>query len=284
MKEMRLELICCEYPGARIGIYKVWTEPSTEDAVPTLHAHETYEIHLATEGAYTFTVSGRAVPLQRGQFLILPPGVEHYSCDHTGDCTLVSLNFSLEKTDEPDGFYPYFRCALDGCAENPCAASRALIQCISDFANESFDLRANVYCRLKVLASQIVYHLFSDIDGFGVEKAATKSTHRIHSTAYLVECLVNEPSYTLSDISVRTGYSPRHVTRIIQSMYGKSLREIRVERSVEHAKTLLRTTDKTVEEIATQTGFGTALAMRRAFLKREGVSPGTYRKTNKKGE
>ena len=86
----------------------------------------------------------------------------------------------------------------------------------------------------------------------------------------------------MEDISARTSYSVRHVSRMIQSMYGKTLMEIRTERSVDHAKTLLVTTDKTMEQIATEAGFVSASAMRRAFLKGENLSPSAYRTRSKK--
>jgi AraC-like DNA-binding protein len=277
MKDLHLELIRCQYAGVCIGLYKVWEVATLAERVPTLHAHETYEIHIMTDGCYTFTVEGQPVPLAKRQLLVLKPGTAHYSYDRMTDGELISLHLSLEKTDNADGFYSYFRRALDNAANKPLTASRALVQCVSEFENEPDALTAGVYCRLQVLATQIVYHLFNDIDGFGGEQMCLKSSRRVHSREYLVECMVNEPTYTLEDISARTGYSMRHTTRIIQSMYGKTLTEIRTDRSMDRAKTLLVSTDKAVEEIATVAGFGSAAAMRRAFLKKENMSPSAYR-------
>ncbi len=281
MKDMHFDLVCSEYAGAKLGIYKVWGEEFVKNAVITLHAHETYELHIMADGSYTFSVEGRSIPLAKRQFLILKPGTEHYSYDRMTRGELISLHLSLEKTDVADGFYSYFRQALDTAANTPFTASRALLQCVSEFKNESDALTVGVYCRLKVLVGQIVYHLFNDIDGFGGQEKFLKTRHRVHSMEYLVECMVNEPSYTLEDISASTGYSMRHTTRIIQSMYGKNLTEIRTERALESAKALLLTTDKSMEEIATAAGFCSAPAMRRAFLKREKISPSEYRRRGK---
>ena len=278
MKDMRFDLVSSEYVGASIGVYKVWGEHSVKDTVSILHTHETYEIHIMTDGSYTFTVEGKSIPLLKRQFLVLKPGTEHYSYDRTASGELISLHLSVEKTDNTDTFYSYFRHALDNAANKPLTASRALIQCVSEFKNESDALTVGVYCRLKVLVGQIVYHLFNDIDGFGGEQSYLKNRHRVHSTEYLVECMVNEPSYTLEDICLSTGYSMRHITRIIQSMYGKSLTAIRAERAVDRAKTLLLTTNKAVEEIATTAGFSSASAMRRTFLKKENMAPSEYRR------
>lgn len=287
MKDVYFDLVCSEYAGAKIGIYKVWGDKYVKDAVATLHAHDTYEIHVMTDGLYTFSVEGEPIPLTKRQFLILKPGTEHYSYDRIAQEGLLSFHLSLEKTDNADNLYSYFRHALDTAANIPLAASRALIQCVSEFQNESEAPTVGVYCRLKVLVGQIVYHLFNDIDGFGGEEKFLKNRHRVHSMEYLVECMVNEPSYALEDISASAGYSIRHTARIIRSMYGKNLTEIRTERALESAKVLLLTTDKAVEEIATAAGFCSAPAMRRAFLKKEKLSPSEFRHHEKlkyKGE
>ena len=281
MRQMQMDLICCDYAGAELGIYKVWAEPSLAAAVPTLHTHEVYEMHIVTEGTYTFTVEGECVPLRARQCLILKPGTEHYSYDKIGDCTLISLQFSLKKTKGGSGFYSYFQKALESVAGEPFTASRALIGCALSFENEPCLLTVDVYCRLQVLLAQIVYHLFSDIDRFDGEKARVKSEHRIHSVTYVIECLIND-GCTLSEIADRIGYSARHTTRLIQSMYGKTLAKLRMDRSLDHAKRLLTATDKTIEEIATEAGFSGASAMRRAFLRTEGISPNEYRKSNQK--
>lgn len=282
MKDVYFDLVCSEYAGAKIGVYKIWGEEQLKDAMPVLHAHETYEIHIVTYGSYIFHIEDGHIPLSKGQFLILKPGTMHYSFEHTSNCEIISLNMSVEKTDGADSFYSYFCGALDGAASKPLTASRALIQCISEFKNESDAMTISVCCRLKVLVGQIVYHLFSDIDGFGGEEKQLRTRHRVHSMEYLVECMVNDPSYTLEDISESTGYSMRHTTRIIQSMYGKNLTEIRTERALESAKVLLLTTDKAVEEIATAAGFCSAPAMRRAFIKKENMSPSEFRRRGNK--
>ncbi|MBQ8747637.1 MAG: helix-turn-helix transcriptional regulator [Clostridia bacterium] len=283
MKQMHMELITSDYGGVSIGIYKVWAGESILEAIPTLHAHETYEMHFVTDGAYTFTVQDQAVPLSQGQCLILKPGTEHYSYDKTGDCTLFSLHLSVEKTEVPDGFYSYFSHALDEAAGVPFPVSHALLQHVRAFEKEPFVLTFEVYCRLKVLAAQIVYRLFCDIDAFGDETQNPAKVHRMPDTAYLIECMVNEPSCTLADISARIGYSLRHTTRIIKTMYGKTLREIRQIRAMDRAKTLLVSTDKTVEEIATEAGFSGASAMRRAFQDGEKTTPSAYRSLGRKG-
>ena len=50
-----------------------------------------------------------------------------------------------------------------------------------------------------------------------------------------------------------------------------------VEVRVESARIALETSDVPVETVARQAGFGTVETMRRAFRRRVGVSPNSYR-------
>ncbi|CAM5624390.1 HTH-type transcriptional activator RhaR [Streptomyces alboniger] len=47
------------------------------------------------------------------------------------------------------------------------------------------------------------------------------------------------------------------------------------------AQTLLRDTPLSVQEIAVQVGYETGTALSRVFTRREGVSPGAWRKTRR---
>ena len=55
---------------------------------------------------------------------------------------------------------------------------------------------------------------------------------------------------------------------------GEWLSEARVQR----AKALLESTDLSIERVATQVGFGTAMTLRHHFRKRLHISPASYRK------
>ena len=51
---------------------------------------------------------------------------------------------------------------------------------------------------------------------------------------------------------------------------------------IEHAKKLLVSTDYSMLEIALESGFSTDRTFYRVFTEFEGISPGDYRKLNKK--
>jgi transcriptional regulator GlxA family with amidase domain len=72
--------------------------------------------------------------------------------------------------------------------------------------------------------------------------------------------------------------SPRNFARVFVRDVGVTpaawVEGVRVER----ARALLVDTERGIAEVAARSGFGSAETMRRAFLRRVGVSPGAYRR------
>jgi transcriptional regulator GlxA family with amidase domain len=75
------------------------------------------------------------------------------------------------------------------------------------------------------------------------------------------------------------GVSERHLTRLFVEDLGRTpgryVRDVRTE-SAAH---LLSTTSLTAAQVAKQSGFGSAEALRQAFTARYGVAPSRYRAT-----
>ena len=61
---------------------------------------------------------------------------------------------------------------------------------------------------------------------------------------------------------------------------GRTLKQEIVRVRLAHARALLRTTRLTVADVASRSGFGSAQRFHETFLALEGVSPGSYRRTN----
>lgn len=72
--------------------------------------------------------------------------------------------------------------------------------------------------------------------------------------------------------------STRHFTRVFTEEVGESPARYVEQVRVSHARNLLESTSLTIAVIANRCGFGTDETMRRAFVRRVGVSPDDYRK------
>ena len=79
-------------------------------------------------------------------------------------------------------------------------------------------------------------------------------------------------------LAARAAMSPRHFTRVFTDEVGESPGQYVERVRVEAARVALTDTTDTVAVVARRCGFGTAETMRRAFLRRVGVSPDQYRR------
>ena len=81
----------------------------------------------------------------------------------------------------------------------------------------------------------------------------------------------------LDDLASRFYISKNYLTRVFKEQFGMSVKEYLQVVRITHAKQLLRTTDKTAEEIGIECGFGTLYYFSRVFKDIEGIAPTGYR-------
>jgi transcriptional regulator GlxA family with amidase domain len=78
-------------------------------------------------------------------------------------------------------------------------------------------------------------------------------------------------------IAARVGLSERHFTRVFRDEVGEPPAQYVERVRVEAARRQLETTNDTVDRVARECGLGSAESLRRAFHRRLGVPPDTYR-------
>lgn len=84
---------------------------------------------------------------------------------------------------------------------------------------------------------------------------------------------------TADVIAEKLFISPRQLDRIAKKRYGKSVRSLIIEKRIDTAAELLRTTNMPAEKIGITVGFGSKAGFLREFTKKHGMSPVVYRKS-----
>lgn len=103
----------------------------------------------------------------------------------------------------------------------------------------------------------------------------------------LNEYMTNEQPWlkidlTLSDLAAAINLNPHHLSQIINSEFGKSFACFINEYRVEAARHLLAVSDnKTVIEIALESGFASKSSFNALFKKHTGVTPSEYRRMSR---
>ena len=230
MKEI-VHSIRLEYGDALFRLYQFQLSPHKKSTQHSLHEHQFYELHLAFGGSYSYALGKEQIPVRRGQMLLIPPDVPHLSvappCD-TYDYAVLS--FSLSKQGEEDGCFAYFRNTLEQAAKQPLTMSAALSARAKELSDSSLSQVCHSVrntCAYKTMASAFIYALFDSINGFQSDGTSLRANQDSNDRLVLLEALVNTPGRSLGEIAAAIHYSPRHTARLIRSIYGMSLSELR---------------------------------------------------------
>ncbi|WP_417498561.1 GlxA family transcriptional regulator [Marinactinospora rubrisoli] len=97
----------------------------------------------------------------------------------------------------------------------------------------------------------------------------------------LVEYVARHPDHDLSTAALagRAGVTARHLSRLFREHLGQTPGRFVRQARTEAAGHLLATTELPLAAVARRCGFGSAEALRQAFIDRYGVSPSRYRAT-----
>ncbi|MBY4948003.1 DJ-1/PfpI family protein [Cupriavidus respiraculi] len=81
----------------------------------------------------------------------------------------------------------------------------------------------------------------------------------------------------VEDLAAQVGMSPRNFARVYRQRQGRTPAKAVEAFRVEAARRLLETSERTIDQIARDCGFGTEDRMRQSFQRQVGVSPSRYR-------
>lgn len=94
---------------------------------------------------------------------------------------------------------------------------------------------------------------------------------------YMKQCF-HDPDLSLAKISEHFCLSNSHMSRLIKEATGVNWTDYVTELRVRHAKILLSTTNKSIQEIGVECGYLHQVSFGRVFKKQVGFAPGDYRK------
>ena len=89
------------------------------------------------------------------------------------------------------------------------------------------------------------------------------------------------PSYTVQDLCDKLGYSRMQLNRLFRRHLNKTPHEYLSDYKLRYARSLLRSTDMKILEVAMAAGYSTLSQFQLSFKKRFGMPPGQYRKNSK---
>lgn len=125
---------------------------------------------------------------------------------------------------------------------------------------------------------------FHALSRHGTHVTGLEYPHQLHDSIFLkglLEILENQHSdsnFKVLDLDRLLFLSPMRVYRKIKEFTGLSPRGCLLHYRLSKALHLIITTDRTISDIAYDTGFGSPSSFTRAFVRTIGLHPGDFRK------
>lgn len=262
-QSVKIYTICHQIGDAVFDLCRIFVPQIKDGGVISVHEHGGYELHFAKQDFY-FRMIDTEIPLKAGDFLILKPNTLHYGLGANWEAD--SFQIYLSKADGKKGFYDAFRELLDTNCNTPFQGGVALNEKASALAQIAEDNSIKNYCKAQLSVAEFLNDLFEILD-----LDARKSFSGAEDKPLLVlETLMHDMGSSLQDISKKLGYSPRHLSRLIQATYGMTFTEFRRKKSISAAKRFVEERkDLSLMQIAELSRFSSVAAMKKALKEDE---------------
>jgi AraC-like DNA-binding protein len=132
--------------------------------------------------------------------------------------------------------------------------------------------------RLRRLASDMVLRDFTKRLPDDPLPHSSGMLGRFERMATLVATHYQEP-LTVADVAEAVHMKPAHAMRVFRKFSGMTLHEVLIQHRTSHAQRLLVTTDKKIEAIAAESGFGSPARFYAGFQRMVGQTPAAYRRS-----
>ena len=238
------------------------------------HCNTGYEVTVVLQGNCLLDVEDSHYTLSQGQAVIIAPGRYHSLRSLPGEFD----HFTFRMTPPKSGYQRHMKERIPNHRVFPASSK------IPPVCRELFEVyRAkgaywqDMYSALlKQLVLLVLQSLRLD-DGAG-SKVPYRSIKKRTSQIYE---FVNEhlgENVGIEALARKMGLSSRQAKRVLQSCTGMGFREVLLNARMDRSQYLLRTTDKTLSEIAGEGGYASDASFYRAFGRHFAMTPGEYRR------
>lgn len=236
------------------------------------HHHPTVEISVVLEGRGLFEWPERKHIVETGHIIAVPPGLLH----RYGSVTRVRFGvlhldgYDAEIAGLLDKLVP-----LNGGVPRLIALSRLDKERYERLFREWLRVKAssqtyrhlNMKIWTEMLLVFLLEHSQSDLQALTVTKAADYIREHLHENVLI------------TDLAELAGMTVAGFRRLFEQAYGLSPKQYQQQCRFQEAKWLLSSTDKDMQEIAEQIGFGRLHSFSQWFKETEGLSPTAWRRS-----
>ena len=245
------------------------------------HWHQSIEVFLVLEGAIDFYTDEDKHSLEAGQFVVVNSNEIH-------SIEAPEKNFTLVLQIPRQQFYPYIEEEALTFKRTSTGEDRFLIEAIKEMYR-SFEAQDYGYTLLmKSQFYHILYHLLTKYKLEEIDEKRRRQNRQLEKLSQITHYIKEhyQEEITLESVAEQFGFNPTYLSKMFQKYarinYKTYVMDIRVEKAYRE----LIGTQKSLGQIAEDNGFSDSRSLAKAFEKRFGVVPSTYRKmlNDTKGE
>ncbi len=251
-----------------------------------MHTHAYYELIIQTKGQFVVELSdGTQLPLEDGCICLIPPGQYHSIKPGTCDFKKLAIRFHFsQKKKETPSLYAQLHNVVQRF--NQCYVLKeqydlqsVILSIKEEFANER--LARKLY--LNALLTQFFLLFLRNLCINTPAKKTQSSADEREARRFIIEEYLDEncsKSITQEDLAKHLNLSLRQLSRVLESSFSTTFRQLLIEIRMNRAAQLLRQTELSVEEVAYAVGYCSLSGFCYTFRKVYGLTASNYRKQN----
>lgn len=259
------------------------------ERLPGFFFHVSYEIFIQMDGGCRFRFPGQELVLRPGSLMIVPPGMPHHERSfslhgkpfrnllmtldenhltvHIAESRVRGENRAIPEPVYPEKVNSIRKRLYVGLAE-------AAEQLGSDERIESVMRRLRL---VQALLAMVREDLGEPVATGVAEDDANREHYRVAMVKAIVYRSIMADSPAVAELAERVGCSPNYLSWLFRRETGETLKGYINRTRMDHARSLLLTTTRSIGEIAWMCGFKDAAYFARLFERYCGDKPYEYR-------
>ncbi len=244
------------------------------------HDHSAVEILLTIEGVVTYTVEDTAYQVRKGEVLIIPPDTVHSLSMGEGSSRYLFLfeSDSIMTMRDLKAMAMYFNKPFHLRDESEAHVRiRDLLLRTRD-AYEKRDLMWNTVCYSYILR---IYAMLGQQYLSGIRPRNNDGVQNMDSEVITAVMTYINNHYreelSLEDVARFAGFSRYYFSRSFKRQTGYSFKDFLCQKRLQVAMDLLIRTNRSMRDVAIESGFGSVATFNRVFREKKGCTPTQYR-------
>ena len=256
------------------------------DALPNAlvpHRHDgVYEVTLLLDGCLDFTVDGVHYPTRGGMLFITKPGVLHGSIDSTlqpAEWYWAHLRLPEDGSAMPGMSKEETRALVDAFAslsQHLINGSEALQDCFAQLLAEHRSKRPFAEFAARACYHRLLVQILRDYERSQSLQSSQEPSRPIRLAIHWLEDRLGN-AISVTELAEASGLSEGHFRQRFHQEMGITPSDFIARRRVESAKSLLRSSELSITDIAFQLGFQSSPYFAAVFKKLTGQTPSQFR-------